>query len=446
MKYAGSPWELGLSETHQILRANDLRDKVRLQTDGGLKTGLDVVKAAILGAETFGFGTAPMVALGCKYLRICHLNNCAVGIATQDDRLRSEFFIGMPEMVINMFRFISEEAREWMAKLGVRTMDELVGRTDLLDIIEGNTQKQQHLDLSPLLNKEANALLADKPTICSAPKNEPFDKGELAEQMVADALSAIESKSGGNFAYNVRNTDRSIGARLSGEIAKRHGNHGMDESPIELKLNGTSGQSFGVWNAGGLHLTLEGDANDYVGKGMAGGKLTLFPPKGSVFNSHETPIMGNTCLYGATGGSLFAAGTAGERFGVRNSGARAVVEGLGDHGCEYMTGGQVTVLGATGVNFGAAMTGGFAYILDMDNGFVDRYNHEMVDIHRITPEMMDGHRLHLRETIQEFVTETQSEWGQRILNDWDDFVPMFWLVKPKALELDSLLSMQKEAA
>ena len=446
VKYAGSPWELGLSETHQILRANDLRDKVRLQTDGGLKTGLDVVKAAMLGAETFGFGTAPMVALGCKYLRICHLNNCAVGIATQDGRLRSEHFIGMPEMVINMFRFIAEEAREWMAKLGVRTMDELVGRTDLLNTVDGNTDKQQHLDLSPLLNKEAHALLADKPQICTAPKNAPFDKGELAEKMVADALSAIESKSGGSFEYSVRNTDRSIGARLSGEIAKRHGNRGMDSAPIELKLTGTSGQSFGVWNAGGLNMSLEGDANDYVGKGMAGGQLTLFPPTVSTFRSNETPIMGNTCLYGATGGTLFASGTAGERFGVRNSGARAVIEGLGDHGCEYMTGGQVTVLGRTGVNFGAAMTGGFAYILDMDNGFVDRYNHEMIDIHRITPENMDGHRQHLRETIQEFVTATGSQWGQKILSEWDDFIPMFWLVKPKALELDSLLSMQKEAA
>ncbi|MBT7308450.1 MAG: glutamate synthase large subunit, partial [Gammaproteobacteria bacterium] len=443
VKYAGSPWELGLSETHQILRANDLRDKVRLQTDGGLKSGLDVVKAAILGAETFGFGTAPMVALGCKYLRICHLNNCAVGIATQDERLRSDHFIGMPEMVINMFRFIAEEVREWMAKLGVRTVDELVGRTELLDLIEGKSSKQQHLDLSPLLNREAAERLADKPQTCTQPKNTPFDKGELAEQMVSDALSAIENQSGGHFEYNVRNTHRSIGARLSGEIAKRHGNHGMSASPIELKLIGTSGQSFGVWNAGGLNMTLEGDANDYVGKGMAGGKLTLFPPEGSLFRSHETPIMGNTCLYGATGGALYASGTAGERFGVRNSGAVAVIEGLGDHGCEYMTGGQVTVLGPTGINFGAAMTGGFAYILDMDNGFVDRYNHEMIDIHRITPEMMDGHRQHLHDTIQTFVAETGSRWGQTILNQWDDFVSMFWLVKPKALELDSLLSMQK---
>ncbi len=446
VKYAGSPWELGLTETHQILRANDLRDKVRLQTDGGLKTGLDVVKAAILGAESFGFGTAPMVALGCKYLRICHLNNCAVGVATQDERLRAEYFTGLPEMVINMFRFISEEARELMAGLGVRTLEELVGRTDLLQVLDGHTDKQQHLDLTPLLNIESNERLAGKPQFCTKPKNEPFDKGELAEQMVAETMSAIESKSGGSFSYSVRNTDRSIGARLSGEIAKRHGNHGMSDAPIELKLTGTSGQSFGVWNAGGLHMTLEGDANDYVGKGMAGGQLVLYPPEVSAFRSHETPIMGNTCLYGATGGTLFASGTAGERFGVRNSGARAVVEGLGDHGCEYMTGGLVVVLGPTGVNFGAAMTGGFAYVLDMDSGFVDRYNHEMIDIHRITPEKMDGHRQHLRETIEEFVTTTGSQWGQKIVNDWDDFVPMFWLVKPKSLELDSLLSMQKEAA
>lgn len=444
VKYAGSPWELGLSETHQILRANDLRDKVRLQTDGGLKTGLDVIKAAMLGAESFGFGTGPMVALGCKYLRICHLNNCAVGIATQDERLRSDHFTGMPEMVINMFRFIAEEARELMAEMGIRSIDELVGRTDLLDMVEGNSDKQNHLDLTPLL--DSSHVPAEKPQICTEPKNEPFDKGELAEQMVADAMAAIESKSGGEFSYTVRNTDRSVGARLSGEIAKRHGNHGMNENPVVFNLKGTSGQSFGVWNAGGLQMNLEGDANDYVGKGMAGGKLVLYPPQGSVFRSNETPIMGNTCLYGATGGSLYASGTAGERFGVRNSGATAVVEGLGDHGCEYMTGGQVTVLGPTGVNFGAAMTGGFAYILDMDNGFVDRYNHEMVDIHRITPENMDSHRSHLRETIQDFVAETGSEWGQTILNNWDDFIPMFWLVKPKALELESLLSMQKEAA
>ncbi len=444
VKYAGSPWELGLSETHQILRANDLRDKVRLQTDGGLKTGLDVIKAAMLGAESYGFGTGPMVALGCKYLRVCHLNNCAVGIATQDERLRSDHFTGMPEMVINMFRLIAEEAREWMAQLGIRSIDELVGRTDLLAMVDGNSDKQQNLDLTPLL--DASHVPAEKPQTCTEPKNEPFDKGELAEQIVADAIGVVEAQSGGEFSYTVRNTDRSIGARLSGEIAKRHGNHGMDDNPVVLNLKGTSGQSLGVWNAGGLHMNLEGDANDYVGKGMAGGKLVLYPPQGSVFRSNEAPIMGNTCLYGATGGTLYASGTAGERFGVRNSGATAVIEGLGDHGCEYMTGGQVTVLGPTGINFGAAMTGGFAYILDMDNGFVDRYNHEMVDIHRITPESMDSHRSHLHETIQGFITDTGSEWGQTILNSWDDFIPMFWLVKPKALELESLLSMQKEAA
>ena len=438
VKYAGSPWELGLTETHQILRANDLRGKIRLQTDGGLKTGLDVVKAAILGAESFGFGTGPMVAMGCKFLRICHLNNCATGVATQDNVLRSKYFIGEVEMVTNYFRFITEEARELMASVGVRRLQDLIGRTDLLEAIEGITSKQQGLDLSPILSD--GGIDTDKPQYCISPKNEPFDKGELAEQMVDDALSAIEGKSGGEFSYAVKNTDRSIGARLSGEIAVRHGNLGMEENPIHLKLTGSAGQSFGVWNAGGLHMQLEGDANDYVGKGMAGGKLTIHPPRGSGFKSNETTIIGNTCLYGATGGKLFAAGLAGERFGVRNSGAHTVVEGIGDHGCEYMTGGLVTVLGATGVNFGAGMTGGFAYVLDRDNSFVDKYNHELIEIHRVNVEDMDSHAKHLRDTIQEFVDETGSEWGQHILDNFSDMIGKFWLVKPKAAALSSLIA------
>ncbi|MFA7097936.1 MAG: glutamate synthase large subunit, partial [Gammaproteobacteria bacterium] len=361
VKYAGSPWELGLSETHQTLRANDLRDKVRLQTDGGLKTGLDVVKAAILGAESFGFGTAPMVALGCKYLRICHLNNCATGVATQDKGLREHHFIGLPEMVMNYFRFVAQETREWLARLGVHSLTDLIGRTDLLEILPGDTPRQQKLDLTPILSK--NGVPDDKPQYCIAPNNAPFDKGELAERMLADTLDAIAHKRGGVFHYTVRNDNRSIGARLSGEIARRHGDHGMDDAPIVLRLKGTAGQSFGAWNAGGLHLYLEGDANDYVGKGMAGGKIVIAPPPEAQFRSNENVIMGNTCLYGATGGKLFAAGLAGERFAVRNSGAHAVVEGVGDHGCEYMTGGVVVVLGPTGFNFGAGMTGGFASVL-----------------------------------------------------------------------------------
>ncbi|MEK7321464.1 MAG: glutamate synthase large subunit [Pseudomonadota bacterium] len=444
IKYAGGAWELGLTETHQTLRRNDLRGKVRLQTDGGLKTGLDVVKAAILGAESFGFGTGPMIALGCKYLRICHLNNCATGVATQDDNLRKVHFIGLPEMVMNYFRFIARETREWLAVLGVRSMAELIGRTDLLEIVEGETARQRRLDLSPILSD--GGVAKDKPQYCISPSNAPFDKGELAEQMVRDCLDAIEHKKGGTFEYQVRNIHRSIGARLSGEIARRHGDKGMEDAPITLRLTGTAGQSFGVWNAGGLNLILEGDANDYVGKGMAAGKLVIYPPKVSQFMSRETAIIGNTCLYGATGGSLFAAGMAGERFAVRNSGAQAVVEGCGDHACEYMTGGVVAVLGNTGLNFGAGMTGGFSFVLDMDKGFVDRYNHELVDIHRITTEPMEAHRNYLRGILREFVAETGSGWGQEILDDFASYLPRFWLVKPKALEIHSLLDSLLNAA
>ena len=444
VKYAGSPWELGLSETHQILRANDLRGKVRLQTDGGLKTGLDVVKAAILGAESFGFGTGPMIAMGCKYLRICHLNNCATGVATQDNILRSKYYNGEVEAVMNYFKFIAEEVRGLLAQLGAKSLTDIIGRTELLEELDGNTAKQQSLDLSALLSDAGVA--TDKAQYCHEPFNEPFDKGELAERMVKDALDAIENKAGGEFSYTVRNTDRSIGARLSGEIATRYGNLGMEDSPITLKLNGTAGQSFGVWNAGGLNMSLEGDANDYVGKGMAGGKLVIHPPKDSSFKSHDTTIIGNTCLYGATGGTLYASGLAGERFGVRLSGCHTVVEGVGDHCCEYMTGGLVTVLGKTGINFGAAMTGGFAYVYDEDGSFADSINVD-VDIHRIQPENMEAHRNHLRDIISDFVKETGSERGQHILDNYADAVGKFWLVKPKAAKLETLMAdLQQRAA
>jgi len=443
VKYAGSPWELGLTEAHQIMRANDLRGKVRLQTDGGLKTGLDVIKAAILGAESFGFGTGPMVAMGCKYLRICHLNNCATGIATQD-KVLFPHFIGEVEMVINYFTFIAQEVRELLARLGCEKLTDLIGRTDLLEAISGNTSKQQGMDFSAVLSDAGVA--ADKAQFCTAAKNEPFDKGELAEQMVTDALSAIENKTGGEFSYRVQNIHRSIGARLSGEIAVRHKDLGMVDAPITLKLQGTAGQSFGVWNAGGLHMYLEGDANDYVGKGMAGGKLVIYPPKGSSFKSHETTIIGNTCLYGATNGKLFAAGTAGERFAVRNSGSTAVVEGVGDHGCEYMTGGVVTVLGQAGLNFGAGMTGGFAFVYDEDRSFSDNYNNKDVDLVGIATEAMEAHRVYLRELIKEFVNETGSERGQYLLDHFDDEIGKFWLVKPKAATLDVLLADLRLAA
>ena len=442
IRYAGSPWELGIAEVQQTLRGNRLRGKVRLQADGGMKTGLDVVKAAILGAESFGFGTAPMVAMGCKYLRICHLNNCATGVATQNATLRQTHFVGDVERVVNFFTFVAIETREWLAKLGVSKLEDLIGRVDLLERLPGETAKQQSLDLDPILWVDEDAV--DQPQYCQVSSNDPFDAGEKANQMVADILPSIESASGGTFSYSLTNCDRSIGARLSGEIAKRHGNSGMESSPVVINLTGTAGQSFGVWNAGGLHMYLEGDCNDYVGKGMAGGKLVVSPPKGSRFESRVTSIVGNTCLYGATGGRLFAAGVAGERFAVRNSGAHAVIEGAGDHCCEYMTGGLVTVLGATGVNFGAGMTGGLAFVLDEDRAFIDRYNSELVEIHRVAAESMEAHRHFLRDNIREFVTETGSAWGAHLLENFEDYVGKFWLVKPKAADINQLLSRLRD--
>jgi glutamate synthase (NADPH/NADH) large chain len=444
VKYAGSPWELGLSEAHQVLRANDLRHKVRLQTDGGLKTGLDVIKAAMLGAESFGFGTAPMVALGCKYLRICHLNNCATGVATQNEVLRSQYFIGLPEMVINFFRFVAEETRQLMAELGVRSLEELIGRVDLLEAQPGVSKRQQRLDLSPILSD--NGLAASAPQFCTESRNQPFDKGELAEAMLEATLPAIRDRSGGRFHFDVQNFNRSIGARLSGEIARLHGNHGMADAALDINLTGTAGQSFGAWNVSGLNLTLIGDANDYVGKGMVGGRIVIRPHALARYAANETAIIGNTCLYGATGGQLYAAGTAGERFAVRNSGATAVVEGTGDHCCEYMTDGVIVVLGRTGVNFGAGMTGGFAYVLDIERDFVDRYNHELIEIHRITPESMEAHLHHLRTLLARHVELTGSEWAERIQDDYRSFLHKFWLVKPKAAEIGSLIESLRRAA
>jgi glutamate synthase (NADPH) large chain len=385
-----------------------------------------------------------MVALGCKYLRICHLNNCATGVATQHNVLRTKFFIGLPEMVMNYFRFVAQECREIMAAMGVRTIAEMIGHTELLEILSGETPKQRKLDLQPLLAN--SGLVSTQPQFCTDPRNEPFDKGVLAEQMLRDMSEAIAAKTGGQFSYAVSNYHRSIGARISGEIAKRWGNHGMSAAPLIVNLKGSAGQSFGVWNAGGLHLHLEGEANDYVGKGMAGGRIILKPHARSAFVARETIIMGNTCLYGATGGELYAAGTAGERFAVRNSGALAVVEGAGDHCCEYMTGGVVLVLGRTGVNFGAGFTGGFAYVLDMERDFVDRYNHQLIDIHRVSPEGMGTHVQHLRGLIEQHVDFTGSVWGIQLLNDFRTYIGKFWVVKPKAAAIDSLLVNLRRAA
>ncbi|WP_373976519.1 glutamate synthase large subunit [Chitinibacter sp. SCUT-21] len=437
VKYAGSPFELGLTEAQQVLRANGLRGRVRVQADGGLKTGMDVVKAAIMGAESFGFGTGPMVALGCKFLRICHLNNCATGVATQEIKLRSKYFIGLPEMVVNYFTFIAQETRELMAALGIRKFEDLVGRTELLGLIEGATEKQKKLAMSALLSQGTTP--DSVPRFCVEASNPSFDKGELAEEMVRDALAGIKAGTKQSFEYDVRNIHRSIGARLSGEIAKAHGAAGLADGSLHIKLNGSAGQSLGVWNAKGLTIELAGDANDYVGKGMNGGKVVIYPPKGSEFASHEATIVGNTCLYGATGGELYAAGMAGERFAVRNSGATAIVEGVGDHGCEYMTGGCVVVLGETGYNFGAGMTGGFALVYDPTQKFAYRYNNELIDTNLINGEAYGAIRAFLKDKIKAHADLTGSSKAAELLANFDEAVDYFWLVKPKVAKLDALL-------
>ncbi|KER88129.1 glutamate synthase [Xanthomonas arboricola pv. celebensis] len=440
IRYAGVPWELGVAESHQALVANDLRERTILQTDGGLKTGLDVVKAALLGADSFGFGTAPMIVLGCKYLRICHLNNCATGVATQDERLRANYFTGLPERVEHFFRLLAEEVRQWLSYLGVRSLDDIVGRTDLLEQLEVSPRAGVKVDLSRLLTHARY-----DGSHCAAQRlYESPDS--LATQMDGLLADAIANKRGGDHRFLIHNTDRSIGARLSGAIARVHGNHGMSDAPLNLRFRGTAGQSFGAFNAGGLQLELEGEANDYVGKGMAGGRLVVRPPRGARFEARSTPIVGNTCLYGATGGELFAAGRAGERFAVRNSGALAVVEGAGDHCCEYMTDGVVLVLGKVGLNFGAGFTGGLAYVLDIERDFVDRYNHELIDIHRVSAEGFENHRQHLHTLISRHRELTGSIWAQQILDEFRDYIGKFWLVKPKAASIESLTESLRRAA
>ncbi|OON39275.1 glutamate synthase large subunit [Izhakiella australiensis] len=441
VKYAGCPWELGLVETQQALVSNGLRHKIRLQVDGGLKTGLDIIKAAILGAESFGFGTGPMVALGCKYLRICHLNNCATGVATQDEKLRKNHYHGLPLRVTNYFQFIARETREIMAQLGVKRLVDLIGRTDLLKELEGFTAKQQNLDLSRLL--ETAKPMPEKALYCTE-GNPAFDKGVLNKALLEQAMPFVEARQSKTFWFDIRNTDRSVGATLSGAIAAQHGDQGLAADPIRVHFNGTAGQSFGVWNAGGVELVLTGDANDYVGKGMAGGMLAIRPPVGSAFRSHEATIAGNTCLYGATGGKLFAAGRAGERFAVRNSGAITVVEGIGDNGCEYMTGGIVCVLGRTGVNFGAGMTGGFAYVLDEDGEFRKRVNAELVEV--LNVDELPIHEEHLRGLITEHVQITGSTRGEEILANWPAFSGKFALIKPKSSDVKALLGHRSRSA
>jgi glutamate synthase (NADPH/NADH) large chain/glutamate synthase (ferredoxin) len=419
--HAGIPWEIGLAETQQTLMRNNLRSRIWVQTDGQLKTGRDVVIAALLGADQMGFATAPLIATGCVMMRACHLNTCPVGIATQDPELRKKF-AGKPEHVVNFFFFVAEEARRIMAQLGVARFDDLIGRVDLLDVDTTVAQwKERGVDLSAILHDAGSTA----PRRRTQPQPPALDDA-LDHQLIAASHDAIQrgTRTAGEFA--IANRNRTVGGLLSNAVTRVHGAAGLPAGTIRFTLRGSAGQSFGAWLAPGVELTLIGDANDYVGKGLSGGILSLRPPDGAAFRAEENVIAGNTTLYGATAGSAFFCGTAGERFAVRNSGATAVVEGTGDHCCEYMTGGAVVVLGRTGRNFGAGMSGGIAYVLDEDGGFDARCNHELVGLEPLAPE--DVSIVH--ELVQEHRRRTGSELAARILDDWQQAQLRFVKVMP----------------
>jgi glutamate synthase domain-containing protein 3 len=415
IKRAGIAWELGLAETQQTLLLNDLRGRVRVQVDGQLKTGRDVVIAALLGADEFGFATAPLIVEGCVMMRKCHLNTCPVGIATQDPELRAKF-AGRPEYIVNFFFFVAEEVRVLMARLGFRTMDEMVGRTDVLRAREGlRNGRARLLDLQPLLH--AASLPAGRGS--RPPRTSP---STLDDQLLPSLRRAIEVGERVRVARSVRNVDRAIGARISGEIARCHGAHGLEPDAITLNLAGSAGQSFGAFAVRGLTLVLEGEANDYVGKGLSGGRLVIHPPKAARVVSDATVIIGNTALYGATSGEAFIAGAAGERFAVRNSGASAVVEGVGDHGCEYMTGGVVVVLGTVGRNFAAGMSGGIAYVLDDAGNFRQQHLSPQLEMSLLTE---DSDRGQLHALIERHVRFSGSRRGRHVLSHWTTMARRF---------------------
>ena len=410
---AGIPWEIGLAETQQTLVRNDLRSRIRVQTDGQLKTGRDVVVAALLGADEFGFSTAPLIASGCIMMRACHLNTCPVGIATQDPELRKRFK-GLPEHVVNYFFFVAEEARHLMAGLGVRTLDQLIGRTDLLDADNAVEHwKARGVDLSGLLDFP-EGVPEDAPRHQTR-SQEPVLDDNLDWKLLDLAADAVEGRGSANIALEVRNVDRCVGGILSNRIAQKHGSVGLSPDSIVVDFAGSAGQSFGGWLAPGVTFRLAGDVNDYLGKGLSGGVLAIRPPEDGTWQASENVIAGNTSLYGATSGRAFVCGVAGERFGVRNSGAVAVVEGVGDHGCEYMTGGRVVVLGPTGRNFAAGMSGGIAYVIDPDGAFRGRVNPAMRN-QLEEPESEDLEEI--RALIEEHVELTGSTRGREILDDW----------------------------
>lgn len=432
IKHAGMPWEIGVADTQQTLVMNRLRDRIRIQTDGQIRSGRDVVIAALLGAEEFGFGTIALVTLGCIMMRKCHNNTCPVGVATQDPRLRKRFS-GKPEYVVNFMRFIAQDVREIMASLGFKTFQEMVGQVDRLDTNKAIEHwKAQGLDFSAVLQKPA--IPAGTTAYCSKKQEHDFSLS-LDPDLINKCKDAIEKQSPVNLSVSIRNCNRTVGAMLSSEVSRKHGSKGLPPNTINCKFTGSAGQSFGAFLAPGIAFELEGDANDYFGKGLSGGKIVVYPHKSSTFRPQDNIITGNVNLFGATGGEVYINGMAGERFAVRNSGATAVVEGVGDHGCEYMTGGVVIVLGRTGVNFAAGMSGGIAYVLDEDQLFDTKCNLEMVDIEPVvTPE--DCETLH--RLIKNHVQYTGSEHATRILRDWTEMLPHFVKIMPidyrKALE------------
>ncbi len=423
IKHAGAPWEIGLAETHQTLMLNNLRSRVRLETDGQLKTGKDVVIAALLGAEEYGFSTAPLVSLGCIMMRVCHLNTCPVGVATQAPKLRAKFS-GDPNNVVNFMKFVAQEMRELMAELGFKNVNEMIGRTDILEV-DDETQKTNKIDFSAILYQpEVPANYGRFQQISQNHELEKtLDKNELLK-ISENALSNGEKV----FAeFNIKNTDRAVGTILGSEVTRRFGENGLPEDTINLKFDGSAGQSFGAFVPKGITLTLEGDANDYIGKGLSGGKIIVFPPKMADFVSHENIIIGNTAFYGATGGETFISGVGGERFAVRNSGVNGVIEGVGDHGCEYMTGGSVIILGKTGKNFAAGMSGGIAYVFDESGEFSTLCNMEMVELGKIKD---DEEIQFVKNQIFRHVEFTESEIGTRILLDWEENLAKFVRVIP----------------
>lgn len=424
---AGLPWELGLAETHQTLIMNGLRSKVVIETDGKLMTGRDVLVAALLGAEEFGFATAPLVTMGCVMMRVCNLDTCPVGIATQNPELRKKFK-GKPEYIVNFMHFIAQELREYMARLGIRTVDELVGRSDLLSVKKADMDSKEYkLDLSKILSNPF--VNSDAPKRFNPDDIYDFElEKTIDEKVLLKKLgTALKSKTKKKIEIDVTNTDRSVGTIFGSEITKRYHDNTLDDDSYVVKCNGAGGQSFGAFIPKGLTLELEGDSNDYFGKGLSGGKLIVYPPKGTVFKRDENIIIGNVALYGATSGKAFISGVAGERFCVRNSGAIAVVEGVGDHGCEYMTGGRVVVLGTTGKNFAAGMSGGIAYVLDENSDLYTKLNKELVSIGGVT-EKYDV--AELKDMIAEHVKVTGSPKGQEILDNFEEYLPKFKKVLP----------------